>query len=71
MATDFERRFLMRLATAWLACRAQVMGHVSTPWAKGPAQGCRGLEFALRGLVDYEQEMWLECGERKREAVGN
>ena len=51
----------MRLAASWLGCRWQVMGGaINTPWCKGFAEGKRGLEFALLGMVDYDRAMELE-----------
>ena len=61
MSLESDRHFLLRLAAPYLACRFQVFGgYVITPWAKGHAEGARGLEFALLGMGDYERSMRME-----------
>ena len=58
--TDWERRFLMRLATIWLAARWRIMGHALSG-KQWPQQDLRN---DLLGMTDYQHEMRLEVHER-------
>jgi hypothetical protein len=63
MRLRFEREFLIRLATTWLACRWRVMGHelrMSDGWPK------HDLAFDLMGCLDYAAEMKALCEEMRR-----
>lgn len=64
-ALSFEREFLIRLASTWLACRLAVMG--GTPLIKQhkPVEDFSSLGWAMLGVVDYQQEMRLLCAEEK------
>ena len=53
---DFDRRFLLRLAAVWLACRARVFGHGLTGEFPKP-----DLAFDLLGMNDHRLAMALEC----------
>jgi hypothetical protein len=59
----FERNLLIRLAPVWLACRWRVMGHPLRSQDHWPKPD---LAFDLLGMLDYGNEMRLECQEKLR-----
>lgn len=69
MATDFDRFFLIRLASVWLACRLAVMGgHPQIPQHQ-PVKDFRSLGWALLGCIDYATEMRILTNQERQGEV--
>lgn len=64
---EFEREFLIRLATTWLAARLAVMGGFPQIAQHSVVKDFHTLGFNLMGCLDYAAEMKLVLEERKTE----
>jgi hypothetical protein len=57
----FEREFLVRLASTWLACRLAAMGGSPGIRQHVPVKDFETLGWALLGMYDTSVEMRLVC----------